>query len=270
MLEGSESRWRKARVGCFSASSLHRLMSSSGKFTKGNVAYLMEVQRERDLGRPLRQVDAKPLSWGRENEPYAIDWLRENSTWDITYYEEDMDKADAFFKKSEFYGCTPDAFFNVRDIDKITFDTGESTKSVQQRALSHEFGLIEIKCIYGQAEENYIFSTSEPYEDKKAYVRSEHGDQIAGQFLCFSDINVIYLLKYLPQFDDDEFDVLSPADPSRGVLFRFERDEFDLEKYWDRIRFADEFLRSGRPMSEINDAWIDFLGDDITNENKTE
>jgi len=80
-LSKKEYDWLNEKTGYISASKLDDLMTS-GK--KGNswgqtaITYLYKLQYERLRGFPIVGVDARPMSFGRENEVYANEWLREN------------------------------------------------------------------------------------------------------------------------------------------------------------------------------------------------
>lgn len=249
MYESGQIEWLQSRCGCFSASELHLLMSSSGKFTQGNISYLYKIQRERELGRPKMSPDAPALRFGRENEPYAIEWLKEHPIEDKyqPIYVGDFDKSKTFVKNTHYFGATPDCFVVHGEIPSEL--TWEWLLSCNKKAI------VEIKCIYGDAEENYIFSPTVPFDEKKAHVKDEHGDQIAGQFISFPKVRTIFLLKYLPQNDIDDFDLDSPLDPRRGIIFKFTRDEFDLDYYKKRIIFAHNYLESRQDLEKINEAW---------------
>ena len=62
------------------------------------------------------------------------------------------------------------------------------------------------------------------------------------------------MLKYRPQFDDNPFDVRPVLDESRGIEFVFTRQEMGdmLQVVEDRVRFADEYLKSGQDLEMIN------------------
>jgi hypothetical protein len=82
------------------------------------------------------------------------------------------------------------------------------------------------------------------YEEKRAEVFKEHGNQIAGQFLSNDKVEEIWLVKYIYQRDDVMEDVDSPVEPWRGIVFKFKREDFDLEAMKDRIILFDKFIDS--------------------------
>jgi hypothetical protein len=71
--------------------------------------------------------------------------------------------------------------------------------------------------------------------------------------LSYPEIETIYLLKYLPQIDENRFDMDSPLHPRRGILFEYSRLEFGtmFMKSQRRIEFCDKFIDSGYDIDEI-------------------
>ena len=65
-----------------------------------------------------------------------------------------------------------------------------------------------------------------PYEEKKARVLKEHGDQLMGLFLSNDKVERIILVKYAYQRDDVPADTDSPLASWRGITFTFERNDY--------------------------------------------
>lgn len=230
-MESKEREWLRKKIGVISASELHLLMSKSGKFTDGNITYLRKIERQRYLKEPAPRVYSKAMQFGTDNEPYAVEWLRHNTFYKIVHC--DVDLPEKVFKKTRWgLGASPDCF-----ADKDT--------------------LVEIKCVYGEAETNLIFSPSASYEKKLNHCFSEHKDQMIGQLLVYPKIKKIILFKYDPQDDENEFDLRSALDPSRGIMFEFTREDFGnaLESTKNRVIFADKYLKSGKDLELINEEW---------------
>ena len=173
------------------------------------------------------------MSFGNENEPYAIEWLKENYDREIRDCSRDF--ATKIFRKREdvMFGASPDAILGTPD------------------NVSHIF---EIKCVYGEKETNWMFSDTVPYEEKKAAVLKEHRSQLGGLLLAFEECVNISLLKYDAQRDDNQCDCIEPMDKSSGVLLEFTRADFGdyLEDVWPRILMADSFLKNGFNPDNIN------------------
>ena len=88
-------QWLMKRAGYISASRLDDLMTKGRTKEKmwgdSAIAYLYKIEYERMMGTPGLYKDAPALSFGRENEPYAVEWLRQNVNPDIRYYEEEFE-----------------------------------------------------------------------------------------------------------------------------------------------------------------------------------
>lgn len=237
--------WRNKRVGYISASRLSDLMTKGkGKiWGQTAISYLKEVEMERFLGRVIADKDAPALRFGRENEPYAIEWLRENVSPDIISYETDFPEKPFLKVDWAMYGATPDTEWVEKNI------------------------LIEIKCVYSIGQICDYFSPSRPYERKRVDALSEHRDQIVGQFLAKEDIKEIWILKYNPQRDEIDEDITSPIDESRGILFKFTREEMGsyITEVKEKIIWADLYLKSGKDLEMINESKL--VRETITNEN---
>jgi hypothetical protein len=225
-----EHRWLQKRLGVISASELKRLLSKSGKFTQTNISYLYEKQYERLRKEMLPKVDTWEMRVGKENEQYAVAWLREHyPLLDIKHCSEDFD--DIIFVVAESgLGISPDVIVGDNE------------------------GLIEIKCVTSRSTISTYFSPTMPYERKKAMAFEEHKEQLAGQLSGFPNLNEISLLKYRPQLDDNDWDMKSVVDKDRGILFTYTREELqDLIDEINRVvPIADAFISSNKDIGEIN------------------
>ena len=228
-----ELNWFRKRVGVITASEVDKLFSASGKWIEGNITYLYQKQYERTYNEPLCPKSARSLTLGTENEPYAIEWMRsQHPEWIIKHCSVDYDEI-IFVKNDWGLGGSPDGFVFEEDI---------LTK------------LIEIKCVVGDKAICRYFSNTLPYEKKRIEAFEEHKYQLYAQFLLFPEVEEIILLKYRPQFDDNPFDMLDVLDESRGIEFIYTRKEMGdmLQVVEDRVRFADEYLKSGQDLEMIN------------------
>jgi hypothetical protein len=235
-----EREWLKSKIGYFSASDLHRLMTNG---TKGRewgdtaITYLYSVERQRWINKPPNEVSAAPMRWGNEQEAYAVEWLRANNDTglDIRHYESDFDYKPFIKVDWARFGVSPDADY---------FDP----KKQQIK------GIIEIKSVWGEKDTSMFFSPSRPYEKKRSDGFIMHKEQLAGLMLAFPYINDIFLVKYDGQ-TDSEFDIRSVTDPDRGIIFHFSREEFGtyLDEVKERIIKADKYLDLGYDLEFIND-----------------
>lgn len=240
-LNKKEYDWLMEKVGYISASKLDDLTTHGrGDRMWGDTAitYLYKLQRERKRGIPSPLLSAKPLSFGNENEPYAIEWLKANYDENIKDCSRDFDTK--IFRKcgSVMFGASPDAILGSPENATHIFET---------------------KCVYGEKETNWMFSDTVPYEEKKAAVLKDHRAQLAGLLLAFDECNHITLLKYDAQRDDNPFDCVDPLDKSRGIVFEFTRSDFGdyLNELWIKICAADAILSRGINPDNINNYHIE-------------
>jgi len=251
-MEQKEYNWHLAKSGHFSASKAANLMSKSGKFTMGNIDYLYEIQQQRVSGEPEPPIYARPMQIGIENEPYGVAWVRENTPFRVLHA--DCDFTDKIFEKTDYgFGASPDAFIMPADCE---FDKDENGQLYyDSHVIDNILALLEVKCVVGRKECNWYFSPTVPFAKKRAVVFEEHRDQMAAQLLVYPNISKIYLLKYRPQIDDNEFDVLPVTDATRGMLFSFARSSFGsyINQIKRRVMFADNYLKTGKDPDKVND-----------------
>lgn len=239
-MDQREFEWLQHKVGVISTSELSKLMptTASGKWTAGNKSYLYKIQRQRHLRQPSPPVHSRTMQIGIENEPYAVAWLRENTTMNIRHCSVDYPEK-LFINTGWGLGCSPDVYeVDIVMIEKI-------------------LSLVEIKCVAGEESTNFYFSPTISFEKKRMRAFDEHRDQMAGQLLSHEGVDIVRLMKYDPQDDNDPFDLRSPVDPSRGILFDYTRAEFGiyLDTIKERVVFADAYLESGKDIDLINNDW---------------
>lgn len=200
-----EQLWLKNRVGRITASELGDIMSASGKIIDGNITYIRGKRWERRHGYAL-SVSARTMDIGNENEPLIFEWLKANYGAENVVYSKDPELGEIPFWINEnmpFFGASPDAF---------TFD--------------HDT-VFEFKTLVGNETTFFYMDEYTPYEEKKARVMKEHGDQLMGLFLSDDRIKRIVLVKYAYQRDDIPGDTDSPLAPWRGLTFTFEREDYE-------------------------------------------
>lgn len=78
-------------------------------------------------------------------------------------------------------------------------------------------------------------------------------DQILGQFVSNDKVSLIRLVKYCPCNDDILADLDSPLAPWRGLVFEFERRDYEasIAEMAERIKLFDAFIESGINPSEF-------------------
>lgn len=212
-----ETDWLQRRAGKITSSNLKKLFTGGrmnltpleafalgGKRTTkdvefGEVAigYLYQIQGEKRLGKPMYQRDNYNFDFGRKAEPYAIAWLRANyPDWIIKHCSSD-DFPEIVFCKSE-----------AGAYDSPDFYVGLSVVG-------------EIKCPVDQAKFEQMRDMT------KDEVKGEYELQLANHLNCNPTCSKLLYFIYSAQVDDDELDILDPLDPSRGILFEYDRSEFE-------------------------------------------
>ena len=223
-----ERVWKAKRLGCISASELGELFSKSGKVTEGMMGYVSEKRFHRKHKFVL-PVTGRALDIGKEMEHDAVEWLRANyPSLDIVYSQE-LDEIPFWRVDWANYGASPDCY--TRD-ERI---------------------VIEIKNCVGNSTVYFFDDDYRSEEDKRNDVWKEHGNQMAGQFLSNPKVEEIWLVKYIYQRDDIMEDLDSPLAPWRGKIFKFKREDFDLEATKDRIILFDKFIDSKENPRDLKD-----------------
>ena len=231
-----EVEWLNRRIGFISASELHNLFSASGKFIDTMVDYCRHKRFERKHGYAI-PVTSRAMEIGKEQERYAYEWLRENveELRDTLLYAQDEPEIPFWTLPDLRFGASPDTFTEDRKL------------------------IVEIKTVVGITDTEYYDDNSIPYEVKRDRVVSEHWAQLAGQLLSSPVTEEIWLVKYLPQLDFIDMDRDSPVAPWRGWLFKFRREEFDLEGLTERIALFDRIIDGGKNLDDVKAEWNDAL-----------
>lgn len=246
-MDDREYRWHLKRIGKITASEVSKIMTASGRWTQTAVSYLYKIQRQRTIKEPAPIKNAKTLKWGRENEIAAIEWLRENLL-------------RGEYKKHTIFHCDSDG-------DEKVFIEGENNFGGSPDAYLMKGGnivaYIEIKCVYGEEETNWLFSPTVPMERKRERVMDEHLWQLAGQMSLPGAPDTIMLVKYDAQDIFNDFDVRVPEDPSRGLIFTFTREELTphIEVMKERVAFANKCLEEGVDLDVVQTYWEDYKDD---------
>ena len=214
-----ELQWKKKRLGIISASELSDIMSASGKIIDGNISYVRKKRFERVHGYAL-PVSARTMDIGKEQEPYAVNWFRENVKDVELVYSQDLEEIPFWMADWGRFGASPDAYS------------------------PDEKMVLEVKTVVGNEQTEFFADERTSYDERKESVLKTHGPQLAGQFLSNPKVEEIWVLKYLYQHDDIDDDTDSPLEPWRGLLFKFKREDFDLEAIKQRILLFDKFIAS--------------------------
>lgn len=216
-----EKIWLKQRCGYITASMLSDIVSKSGRITKMNTGAIRSKRFERKHGFCL-PVSARPMEIGKANEPYAVAWFREHFPDIPIIYSQELPEIPFWSVDWAKFGASPDAFTE----DK-----------------SH---IVEFKTVVSNTNVEFFADECTSYEEKKAKVWEEHGDQLLGQFLASPSTEIITLVKHIPQDDLNDEDLDSPLADWRGSIYVFNRRDFEgsLRLMKDRIILIDKMIDS--------------------------
>ena len=223
-----EQVWKAKRLGCISASELSDLFSRSGKVTEENLKYVRRKRFHRKHKFEL-PVTGRALDIGREMEHDAVEWVRANyPSLDLVYAQE-CEEIPFWRAGWAKFGASPDCFTRDESI------------------------VVEIKNCVGNDVVYFFNDEHTTYEEKRLEVFKEHGNQLGGQFLSNDKVQEIWLVKYIYQRDDVMEDVDSPIESWRGNVFKFKREDFDLDAMKERIILFDKFIDSTDSPSKLKE-----------------
>ena len=223
-----EEKWMQRRIGMITASELGNITSASGKFIDGNLSYIRAKRFERKHGF-THPVSARAMDIGNEQEPYIIEWCRENLNLGEIVYSKDLPEIPFWVADDCPIGASPDAYTPDESI------------------------VIEAKTLVGATSIEFFDDQYTPYEEKKLAVWKDHGDQLLGQFISNKKVQEILLVKYIYQDDDIVKDTDSPNAPWRGLVFKFNRNDYigSIEAMKQRIILVNEMIDAPISPSEF-------------------
>lgn len=183
------------------ASELGQLTSASGKIIDGNLSFIRAKRWERRHGFS-HPVSSWQMEMGNQQEPMIFQWLCANFPDIKAVYSKDLPEIPFWIAPDCPLGASPDAFTEDESI------------------------VFEFKTLTGATAIEYFGDEHTSYEEKKAAVWKDHGDQLIGQFISNPKVLEIRLIKYIFQDDNIMSDTDSPLAPWRGLVFPFKRDDF--------------------------------------------
>ena len=211
--------WLRKRLGMITASELGNITSASGKIIDGNISYIRAKRFERRHGF-THPVSSRAMDIGNEQEPMILEWCKHNLGDIEILYSKDLPEIPFWVAPDCPLGASPDAF------------------------TPDEKTVFEFKTLVGATAIEFFADEYTPYEDKKLAVWKDHGDQLLGQFISNPAVERIILVKYIYQDDDIIQDTDSPLAPWRGLVFKFDRKDYEqsiLEMKW-RIQLFDAMI----------------------------
>ena len=194
--------WMQKRIGMITASELSNITSASGKIIDGNISYIRRKRFERNHGYGL-PVSSHTMDVGNETEPMIFEWLKANHENDFLVYSKDLPEIPFWVSEDCPFGASPDSF------------------------TEDEETVFEFKTLVGNEATEFFCDPYTSYEEKKARVWKDHGDQILGLMLSNRKVQKVILIKYAPQRDDILTDTDSPLAGWRGSVFYFSRKDYE-------------------------------------------
>jgi len=227
-----EIRWKMRRCGKVTGSGLSKLMT---KGTKGRawgdtaIGYLYEKMYELRTGKPARNESNANFRFGHEHEPMSIEWLRANTMYSVKHCSSEVDFPDDIYFKYD-----------------IVEDLGDSPD-----ALIDDDAIGETKCLISQKKFEAMRLMS------KADVVSEYYEQFGDHLLSHPDRPKLVYWVYDAMVDEDELDTINPLHPDRGIIWTFDRSEFEglMEEIKERVKVGmaavRESLQTGEKIEDI-------------------
>ena len=201
-----EQRWLQKRLGIITASEAANITSASGRIIDGTVSYIRRKRFERIHGYAL-PVSSRAMEIGSETEPMIFEWLKANlqdgEDPNSLVYARALPEIPFWIAPDCPLGASPDAFTND---ERVVF---------------------EFKTLVGNENTEFFTDPYTSFEEKKARVWKEHGDQLVCQWISNPKVELILVIKYAPQLDDVMADTDSPLAPWRGQRFLFQRKDYE-------------------------------------------
>lgn len=174
----------EARLGMFTASEMHKLMTSSRDKKKmfGDTAmsYIYDKITETLNLEPAPQINKWELQWGIDNEAAALEWFTKITGKELEIYGATNYK---FFDYNQYSGCSPDAIVK-----------GESAN-------------VQVKCPANSSNHTkYLFAPQEPTE-RQQWLKSNYYDyyvQCQFEMMCCKT-DKCYFIVYDPRRDEGKY-----------------------------------------------------------------
>lgn len=215
-----EHKWRLERCGYITASMLSDITSKSGKIIDGNLSAIRSKRFERKYGYPLLS-SSRIMEIGIENEKYVIEWFRKNYPNIQIIYSQELEEGIPFWTVDwARFGASPDAFTEDERI------------------------VIDCKTVVSNSNIEFFADQYTSYEEKKAKVWDEHGDQILGLWLSNEKADEVWIVKHIYCDEFNEFEPADPLAPWRGIVFKFKRNDYlaSISEMKERIKLFDAMI----------------------------
>lgn len=201
--------------------------TKGAQWGKVAIGYLNDIKYERRRGVPVRSRSNFNFSFGHENEPLAMAWLRAN--YPLYIFKSCQTDYDEIV-----FATNPDVPGHGDSPDFYALNSDETIAMVG-----------EIKCPVdrGKIEDTWCSSRED--------VIDEYCDQFCGHLIAHPEVDkLMYLVYDGTSDDDDEDDEMDLLDPERGRVFIYTRADFGdrIHEICDRINEADRIVNTALEM----------------------
>lgn len=214
-----EEKWKAKRLGMITASELGDITSASGRIIDTNLSYIRSKRWERRHGFS-HPVSSRPMEIGNEQEPYIYEWLCHNIPGYEWVYSKNLPEIPFWEAADCPLGASPDCYSEDESI------------------------VVEFKTLVSATKIEFFGDEYTSYEEKKADVWKEHGNQLLGQFICNPKVKEIWVIKYIYCDDDILQDTDSPLAEWRGLVFKFSREDYvdSIKQIKERVVLVDAMI----------------------------
>lgn len=231
----NEQKWLIDRSSRITSSNIVKLFMKGTKkaaFGKVAIAYIDDIIFQIRRGDLVDQVDAWQMNFGKENEPLAIEWLKDNCGMDEIIHAISEDGVITFKKAlGECFGDSPDYF--VKNSDGVIYAVGE------------------IKC---PANKKKACNAIDKWTREGCV--NEYRHQFVGHFIGSPEVNELHYTVY-----NAHANKITGKYYNEGVTFIYTRKEFEglIDQAEYRIPRVYEFIKlcleGHQEVEEINDWW---------------
>jgi len=200
-----ELAWKIKRSTRITSSNIKKLNTGGrgkadvfGETAKTYINQIITQIKEGDLMDETERGEIWQMQFGKENEPLALNWLRENFMEEVKSGAEDFGDI-LFLCPNEYFGDSPDAL--IYDNDEL-------------------LGWAEIKCPANKMKACNLTDGTKKIED----VIDEYKDQFIGHFIGSPNTDIGYYVIY-----NAHINALTGKAYDRGVRFIINRSDLEAE-----------------------------------------
>lgn len=242
-----ELAWKKKRSTRITSSAIKKLNSkgrgAANVFGLTAIGYINQIITQIKEGDLMDETDRGviwQMQFGTDNEPLAINWMRENFMEVVKSGNDDFGDI-LFLCPNEYFGDSPDALVYNDDEELL--------------------GWAETKCPANKIKACNLTDGTKKLED----VIDEYRDQFVGHFIGLPSADVGYYVIY-----NAHVNALTGKPYDRGVRFIIKREDlaYEIEQTEEKIRKVYEFIKlcvAGLQKVENINAWWATYSDSESN-----